>query len=136
MGKNLSEYFHISFFVARMKGMEDIVEALEPIPNAGNYLYRIKRRKGSAVIVHLSDAYSYGEADYDARPAQIKKGAFVLIALPHGDYDEDLVPRATKDGIGVGKISDLMRALNYQDITEPRKRSLESRGDANHTYAS
>ena len=125
MGKNLSEYHHISFFVARMKGMKDIVEALEPIPDAKDYLYRIKRRKRSPVIVHLSDAYSYGEADYDARPTQIKKGAFILIALPHGDYDEDLVTRATKDGIGVGKIADLMRALNYEDVTEPRKLGVE-----------
>ena len=121
MGKNLSEYHHISFFVTCMKGMEDIVEALEPIPDAKDYFYRIKRRKRSPVIVHLSDAYSYGEADYDARPTQIKKGAFILIALPHGGYDEDLVTRATKDGIGVGKIGDLMRALNYEDVTEPRK---------------
>ena len=128
MGKNLSAHHHVGFFVSQMNRMKNIVASVVPIPDADDYLYQIKRHKGfSPVIVHLSDAYKYGRADYDARPTQIKRGAFVLIAMPHAFYDEDLADEAVNKGIGIGHIGQLMSALNYADIVEARRRQIRER---------
>jgi hypothetical protein len=97
---------------------------------ADEYIYKIERTDGlKPVRVFLSDAYRYGYADYLGRPAQIKRGDFILIAKPEAAFDVDLSERIRQDGIGIGKIGRLMGSLNVANICDyvsPEEREQNS----------
>lgn len=82
---------------------------------AGSVEYYRVERKGA-----FSDAYRFGLADYLGRPSSIGRGDYILVARPEADFDTDLLERAVKDGIGLGKIGAFMSTLNRRDISAVR----------------
>src|ERR1700732_1802655 len=117
MGTTL-HYSTINFFEARMSG-HSRVERCTRIAGVNEYLYTIERKGGlTSVNVFLSDAYRYGHADYVARPKQLKRYGFILIARPESSFDHTLIEQARLDGIGIGKIGKLMGALNSSNVCD------------------
>ena len=111
---------HISYFTDRMDD-HDKVDNWEIIDDQDDYLFRIKRTVSSSksdVVVHLTDAYRYGLAEFFARPDQLLAGSFVVLGLPHGDFDDAVVEEAKKKRIGIGHIGKFMGAINYRNIWE------------------
>ena len=119
MGKALRPE-HIGFFTARMDE-HSRVSIWEPIANQYEYLFRIRRTLSgseSDVIVHLTDAYRYGLAEFFARPNELRAGSFVVIGMPHADADPEVIERAKKHHMGIRHIVKFMGALNYKNIWE------------------
>ena len=117
MGKALRRE-HISFFTSRMEEHSRVIK-WEPIPNQHEFLFKIRRTLSgtqSDVIVHLTDAYRYGLAEWFVRPDQLRAGSFVVMGMPHADFDSDVVEEAKKDHIGVGHIGKFMGALNQRKM--------------------
>ena len=119
MGRSLRPE-HITFFTTRMNE-HNLVVSWEPIADKHEYLFKVQRTlQGSVneVIVHLTDAYRYGLADFFARPGQLKAGSYVVIGMPHADAGQSVIDKAKEHRIGVGRIGNFMGALNYQNIWE------------------
>jgi hypothetical protein len=77
MGKVLRRE-HIGFFYTKMDE-HNLVKDVEVIDNQDEYLFKVRRTlKGmsSDVIVHLTDAYRYGLAEFMARPDRLGRGSF------------------------------------------------------------
>lgn len=119
MGKALRQE-NISFFITKMDD-HNLVEYAELIKNQDEYLFKVIRTlKGirSDVIVHLTDAYRYGLAEWFARPAQLRAGSFVVLGMPHADFNADVIEEAKNNRVGIGHIGKFMGALNYKNIWE------------------
>ena len=119
MGKVLRQE-HISFFTNRMDEHDRVIN-WEPITNQHEFLFKIRRTlngRQNDVVVHLTDAYRYGLAEWFARPTQLRASSFVVLGMPHADFDLDVVEEAKKDHIGIGHIGKLMGALNHKNIWE------------------
>jgi hypothetical protein len=116
LGKNLRPE-HLTFFRTRMEE-HDRVMSVETIASQLEYLYIVHRTSRLPdVSVHLTDVYEYSELDYVARPKELKRNSFIVIALPHAhDVTEALVERAQSDRIGIGKIGKFMGALSKRDV--------------------
>ena len=117
MGKSLHTT-HINFFASRMND-HDLVVSWAAIPDADEYLFRVKRKLNgsvSSVVVHLTDAYRYGLADFHSRHKRIKRGSFVVLAMPHAAVNLETVDLARDHGVGVGFVKKFMGALNYREI--------------------
>lgn len=115
MGRNLHPSI-LRFFTERMQEHSEVL-SLTNIPAEEDWLFRIERNRGRPpVIVHMSDAYFYGDMEYMARPSCLGGGDFILIARPEAHYSEDLVGTARKDKIGLGKIGKLMGALRHEKL--------------------
>ena len=115
----------VTFFLARM-GEHNRVASYRQI-EADECLFELSRNDGLPnVTVHLSNAYEYTDGEYIARPSQIGRGDFVLIARPEAIWNDDvpmqIVETARGDGIGIGKIGKLMGALNFAEIWKFRTR--------------
>ena len=129
MGKALRPE-HISFFTKRMDE-HDLVCNCVLIANEHEYLFKIKRSlpgSESEVIVHLTDAYRYGLAEFYARPKQLCAGSYVVIGMPHADAYSEVIETAKKERIGIGHIGKFMGALNYNNLWEyvtPEEREQE-----------
>ena len=129
MGKALRPE-HITFFTARMNE-HSRVSNWEPISNQHEYLFRIRRTLSGAktdVIVHLTDAYRYGLAEFYARPNELRAGSYVVIGMPHADADLEAIETAKEHQIGIGDIGRFMGALNHKKIWEymtPEERRLK-----------
>lgn len=105
----------LAFFTAKMDE-HSRVNSYSRIVVEEEYIFEIQRRDGLANMkVHVSDAYDYGLVDYLARPKQIGRGDFILIARPEATFDHSLIERARTDGIGIGMIGKFMGALNLQE---------------------
>jgi hypothetical protein len=106
VGKNL--YYTIPrYFEARM-AEHSTVSSCRLLPNDNEIIYEIRRNKFDDTIrVWLSDQYTFGDADFQNRPREIRSGDYILIARPeaslHGGY--------TKEKIRIGKLADFMGAL-------------------------
>jgi hypothetical protein len=119
MGTDL-RYRDIEFFKERMRD-HSCVESFSQVEEVGEIVFRINRKRGlPPVNVHLSDTYRYGLGEYLARPRSIGRGDFILIAAYAGEFDEGLVTRAWKEGIGIGRIGKLMGALNKESVWDYR----------------
>ena len=119
MGKALRPE-HLKFFTARMNQHSRVMRC-ELIANQNEYLFRVRRTLGESmndVIIHLTDAYRYGFAEYFTRPRQIKAGSYVVIGIPHADAAVDVIEAAREDHIGVGHIGKVMGALNLKNVWE------------------
>ena len=119
MGKALRPE-HIAFFTVRMNE-HNLVSNWEPIANEHEYVFKIRRiLSGSQgdVIVHLTDAYRYGLAEFYARPGQLRAGSYVVIGMPHADSAADVIEAAKLERIGIGHIGKFMGALNHKNIWE------------------
>lgn len=119
MGKVLRPE-HLGFFTARMNE-HDRVASWEPIPNKHEYLFRITRlpsANNTKVIVHLTDAYLYTNAEFIARPKQLRSGSFVVLGMPHASVDPEVIETAREHRIGIGHIGKFMGALTYKNIWE------------------
>ena len=113
MSKDL--YYTIpKFFVDRMRKHSAVMD-VEDVSTEEFYLYRIHRRRGEPVLVWLSDAYLLSDMDFHNRPAELQPGDFVLVARPEAGahVSEALVAEAR---IGVGKLAELMGALNRAEV--------------------
>lgn len=117
MGKALRPE-HIDFFTKRMDE-HDLVINCVPIADEYECLFKIRRslsESESDVIVHLTDAYRYGLAEFYARPKQLCAGSYVVIGMPHADAYGDVIEAAKKERIGIGHIGKFMGALNKKYI--------------------
>jgi hypothetical protein len=96
----------------------DCAISVETVASQLEYIYIVHRTSRLPdVPVHLADAYEYGELDYIARPRELTRNSFVILALPHAhDVREELVERARSDRIGIGKIGKFMGALGRRDV--------------------
>ena len=104
--------FHLGF---------GLVSNLEPIPNEHEYLFKIGRTLSGSqndVVVHLTDAYRYGLAEFFARPGQLGAGSYVVIGMPHADTDPEVIEAAKIKRIGIGHIAKFMGALNHKNVWE------------------
>jgi len=91
------------------------------LPITEEYLYEIKRTNNMRpVIVHLSDAYIYTQAEFAARPAEIGIGDFILVARPEAGIEEAAIQLGNKMSIPVGRISKLMGALRNPHVWKYR----------------
>ena len=107
----------------------------EPIADQDECLFRIRRTLSgseSDVIVHLTDAYRYGFAEFFARPSQLRAGSYVVIGMPHANADPEVIEKAKEHRIGIGPIGKFMGALNHKNIWEymspdERRRKEEER---------
>ena len=119
MGKALRRE-HITFFTARMDEHDRVSNWLV-IENQDEHLFRIRRTlpgSESEVIVHLTDAYRYGLAEFFARPSQLGAGSYVVMGMPHADADLEVIEKAKEHRIGIGHIRKFMGALNSKNIWE------------------
>ena len=119
MGKSLRQE-HITFFTVRMSE-HSLVSNWEPIPDEHEYLFKIVRTLPGAqsdVVVHLTDVYRYGLAEFFARPEQLRAGSFVVLGMPHADAAPDAIETAKKERIGIGHLGKFMGALTQKDIWE------------------
>jgi hypothetical protein len=111
MGINLHPSI-IDFFERRMADHSAVVSC-ERLPRDDEIIYAITRRKyGDKIQVWLADQYRFDYADFLNRPGEIKAGDYILIARPEATgigSDEDA-------RIGVGKIGELMGALNKREM--------------------
>ena len=129
MGKQLRPE-HIGFFTDRMDEHSRVLNWV-PIEHQHECLFRIRRsisRSQQDVVVHLTDAYLYGLAEFYARPSELKSGSFVVIGMPHADTSSEVIEEAKKYGIGIGHIGKFMGALNVQNVWEylpPEERRRE-----------
>ena len=128
MGNNL--YYTIpKFFEDRMRE-HSMVVTIQRMNVEGEFVYEITRRKYDDTIrIWLSDAYRFTKMDYFNRPRELKAGDYILIAKPEGDggVDDELID-ATH--IGVGKIGELMGALNVRRMwtyVPPSEEELKAR---------
>lgn len=137
MGKSLRPE-HINFFTARMNEHSRVSNWLL-VENEHEFLFRIRRELNgtvSDVIVHLTDAYRYGLADFYARPTELRAGSYVVIGMPHADAAPDVIDVAKEERIGIGHIGKFMGALNSKNIWEymspderRRKQEEQQRGE-------
>ena len=119
MGKALRSE-HLAFFTSRMDE-HNRVSNWVLIENQHEYLFRITHMLGgskSDVIVHLTDAYRYGLAEFYARPNELRAGSYVVIGMPHADADSEVIEKAKEHRIGIGHIGKFMGALNYRNLWE------------------
>ncbi|MGJ3648524.1 hypothetical protein ACLB0R_08630 [Sphingomonas sp. GlSt437] len=102
------------YFLARMNEHDQVVSVTDVSTNEF-FLFRIDRSRYESLTVWLSDAYSFGDMDYVNRPAELKRGDYILIAKPEGGggASQHLIDAA---GIGVGKLGELMGALRTRDM--------------------
>ena len=70
------------------------------------------------MIVHLTDAYRYGLAEFYARPTQLRSGSYVVIGMPHADAATEAIETAKLAQVGIGHIGKFMGALNYKRMWE------------------
>jgi hypothetical protein len=106
------------------------VAAIEHMDVVGEFVYAISRAKfGDVVRVWLSDAYEFTEMDYHNRPMELRAGDYILIAKPEGGggVSDQLI---ANNRIGVGKIGELMGALNVREMwtyVPPTEEELRAR---------
>lgn len=120
----------INFFLDRMREHSCVKACVRlPIQDSDEVVFEIERKNDPPIKVHLSDAYSYGEGEYLARPRQIRRGDFILITKPEARFDRSLIARARRDGIGIGQIRKFMGALNSTDVSQfvPQEERAKSR---------
>ena len=119
MGKVLLQQ-HLNFFTSRMNE-HNLVVRWQPVIDEHEYIFKIRRTLSgteSDLFVHLTDAYSYGLADFLTRPSQLRKGSFVIIGMPHASVAFEVIEQAREHRIGVGYIGKFMGALNFRSIWE------------------
>jgi hypothetical protein len=114
MGVNLHASI-LAFFEKVMSSHGKVVD-VQLVRDRDDYIYRITRAGPGDVMVHLSDAYRYGIADFAELPDELRSGGFVLVARPEGAFDENLVETARAMHIGIGKLAKFMGALNRRDF--------------------
>lgn len=105
----------LRFFVERMNDHDGIESCI--LVSSEHDIFELRRFGHPSVLVHYSNAYLLGSAEYDLRPDQIRRGSFILL-LPHADADPDVVERARLDGVGIGHLAKLMGALNFEHVSE------------------
>jgi hypothetical protein len=117
-----------------------MVDEVHKLQVEGEIVYEIRRKKyNDRICVWLSDAYLFTDMDYVNRPHILKPGDYILIAKPEGGggADKDLIESAK---IGVGKIAELMGALNlakmwkYVPPTEEQKRARRERAPKKNSF--
>ena len=102
------------YFIDRMRD-HDCVMSIEDVSTDEHYLFRIIRRNFTDITVWLSDAYTFEDMDYINRPKELQAGDYIVIAKPegYGGASSELIDSAK---IGVGKLGELMGALNKRDM--------------------
>lgn len=114
MSKDL-HFSIIRFFRSRMSE-HSRVDSFDDISTEEFIIYRIDRRGGlSPVVVWLSDAYCFTQAEYLGRPKRPKID-YILIARPEATDSEPFSDDWS--GIGVGNMAGFMGALNKPRVCE------------------
>ena len=118
----------LDFFGDRMAGHSNVADPRDE-SDQENYIFRITRSKQrDEILVWLTDAYLFTDADYYARPPSLRPGDFILVAKPEGGFhlDRDTIDR---ERIGVGQIGKFMGALNSRSmwtyLTRDEREQLE-----------
>jgi hypothetical protein len=109
-------YYTIPQYFERALLRHDNVVSLKNVSTDDFFLYQIDRRlQRDSILVWLSDAYLFSDMDFNNKPQQLKRGDYILVAKPEGSAS---VSSALIDGtgIGVGKLGELMGALNKKQM--------------------
>ncbi len=80
-----------------------------------HYVYRVERHNKIDVVVQLSDAYCFTDADYWSKSKCLDSGGVICIIKPEAS---DVFERKQINGkyIIIGKLNILMGALNKDDF--------------------
>lgn len=109
------------FFEQKMRTHSRVERCIRLPSNNGYFIYAVERKDGlPAVTVHISDAYSYGFAEFASRPREIGSGDFIIVSHFAGDVPADVVEHARKAHIGVGIVGKFMGALNSRETWKYR----------------
>lgn len=122
MGTNLHRLV-IEFFETRMESHSKVAR-FRRLDVDDEVVYEVERHDfGDVVRIWLSDQYHFGEGDYLARPKEIRRGDYILIARPEASFSIGSDPDAQ---IGIGRIRHLMGALNVPQMWryEPTSRNV------------
>ncbi|MBV1795822.1 hypothetical protein [Siccirubricoccus sp. G192] len=107
-----------------------MVASISRLNVEGEIIYELTRhRHPTKIRIWLSDAYHFTEMDYHNRPKELKAGDYILIAKPEGGggVSNQLIASTR---IGVGKLNELMGALNVRDMwtyVPPTEEELKAR---------
>lgn len=119
MGKDLHPTIP-PFLLQRMND-HSMVESCELVEEDDFYsLVIVRRRYGDTIHVVLSDEYLFTESSYDELRPKLRVTQFVLIARPEGGFTDAARDRAGDKQIGIGKLAELMGALNSRQIWKYR----------------
>ena len=108
------------YFTVRLDE-HSLISQWELIRHEHEYLFRVVRTLSgntNNVVVHLTDAYRYGLAEFFARPRQLRTGSFVVIGMPHASAAPEVIDEMKQHRIGIGHIGKFMGALNYRNVWE------------------
>jgi len=104
-----------SYFEDRMRG-HDKVRSYRRLDSGEEYVYEIVRTGLLGRIkVWLSDAYHFTDIDFHNRPKILGRGDYILIAKPEGGWH--VTPSLIVTScVGIGKLAELMGALNSRNV--------------------
>lgn len=112
MGKNLHHTI-VPFFEKSLSNHNKVIRYTKDNSH-DYYLYSIERANNlSTLIVLLADEYEYTLNDYYQRPQAAKENVFICVIRPEADFSYAIIDIAKEDKVGIGKLSTLIGALNY-----------------------
>lgn len=102
------------YFLARM-AEHSAVLSVKDVSTEEFFLYNVVRARHPDITVWLSDAYRFGDMDYQNRPRELIAGDYIIIARPEamGAVSRHLIDVAN---VGVGMLGEFMGALNRRDM--------------------
>ena len=126
MGKDL-HIQNLTFFYDRMADHTG-VSSYEVIPEDEHYLFRVLRKKYGSVLVLLTDAYEFSEADAFLMPPETD----YIVVVPHASYDTAIRRHLAREQVGIGYIGKFMGAINYsrpwEYLTQEERKQDEEDG--------
>ncbi|TIL67744.1 hypothetical protein [Mesorhizobium sp.] len=114
MGKDL--HHSIMKFLERRLDEHSLVKDWKRVNEGDWIIYNVERYKfNDKVKICLSDAYLFTDFDYQDRAKFLSGGDYILVAKPEGGFgvSSHLINSAK---IGVGKIGEMMGALNSKEM--------------------
>lgn len=92
------------------------VSRWELIEEQDHYLFKIQRVIPlDDLIILVSDEYRYIIDDYINRPDELPPGSMIYFIKPQSGYDTNVINLAKSDKITIGKLVEILGALNIQD---------------------
>ena len=81
-------------------------------------LYSITRERGDNFLLHLSDLYTLGEADYHHLTSSIPGLKCIVSISGYNRYTPEAKERAVKEKVGLFKFGEFFGAMNVQNFWE------------------
>lgn len=130
MGKDL--HYSLFPFWERALNNHQNVDSWELINEDDYYFYKIKRVGSlSDITLLVSDEYRYIVDDYVNESDELGPGSMIYLIKPQSGYDISVVQLAKNDKITIGKLVEILGALNFQEhwnYESPLKREARENG--------